>query len=110
MSAQRQTSKLDAADGQLVDLVATALVDPNLHADARMHLASELAALVDDAQTDLHVTAIHQAQRPPQDGGLATILAALLVDPNLHTDLRMRLHEQIPKLIAAARQDASAHA
>jgi hypothetical protein len=33
---------------------------------------------------------------------LTGLLAAVLVDPNLHTDTRMRLHREIPALLRAA--------
>ncbi len=110
MNVHEQTPKLDGPDGQLVDLVAAALVDPNLHTDARMRLAGELSALVGSTRTDLYGSAIHEANAQAEDGEPAKMLAAVLVDPTLHTDLRMRLHEQIPELIRAAQQDAAAHA
>jgi hypothetical protein len=110
MNVDEQTPKLDGPDRQLVDLVAAALVDPNLHTDARMRLAGELTALVDGAHRDLYGSAINEANMQAEDGELAKMLAAVLVDPNLHTDLQMRLHEQIPELIRSAQRDATAHA
>ena len=110
MNVHEQTPKLDGPDRQLVDLVAAALVDPNLHTDTRMRLHGELTALVHGAHRDLNGSAMLEAPLQPEDGELAKMLAALLVDPNLHTDLRMRLHEQIPELIRAAHQHATPHA
>ena len=37
-----------------------------------------------------------------EDQRLADLLADVLVDPNLHTDTRMRLHEQIAQILDSA--------
>ena len=107
MNANETTDKLDDADAQLVDLVASALVDPNLHTNVRMRLRRELTELLRSAHQDLHRPATGEAPRSsqtPEDGELPKMLQAVLVDPNLHTDQRMRLHAEISELVRTARQ------
>jgi hypothetical protein len=41
-----------------------------------------------------------------EDQRLADLLADVLVDPNLHTDTRLRLHREIAQILASARQRA----
>lgn len=38
----------------------------------------------------------------PEDQELVDLLGDVLVDPNLHTDTRMRLHEQIAQILDSA--------
>jgi len=120
MNVQRESHKLDGADGHLVDLISAALVDPNLHTDARLRLHAELAGVIERARQDLPgATGMETPLMPrqPQEGDLeevvaarvlAELLSAVLVDPNLHTDTRLRLHAEIPELIRAAHQGAVA--
>ena len=42
------------------------------------------------------------------DSRLVELVTAVLVDPSVHTDLRMRLCGEIPKLIRTARESATA--
>jgi len=109
---QNQPSKprLEGEDKQLVDLVSAVLVDPNLHTDARMRLDQEITHILHSADAELyrrsrrevdaareahegHVTHVHRAPE---------VLASVLVDPNLHTDLRMRIHREITEIIGSA--------
>ncbi|HEY5189866.1 MAG TPA: hypothetical protein VII87_12575 [Solirubrobacteraceae bacterium] len=118
--------ELSGRDARLVDYVSAVLVDPNLHTDLRMRLHEEIVEL-------LHST--HPAsprpdpdasspspRRPGHDRAEATtvpwpapdhpvaILEAVLVDPNLHTDTRMRLHDQISVLLRhATERSPTAH-
>jgi hypothetical protein len=113
MNPPQTTNKLDGADAHLVDLVATVLGDPNLHTDARMRLHRQLTELLQRTQQDMRRPATAEEPAPsqtPEDGQLPKILQAVLVDPNLHTDQRMRLHNQIPELIRAAHQPAAERA
>jgi len=114
MNAQQPSQQPDAADVHLVDIVSTALVDPELHTDARMRLHRELTELIESARHGLSGLEITEAstQSPESaDGGsaevvaahkLSKVLSAVLVDPSLHTDTRVRLNEQIPEMIRAA--------
>ena len=120
MNAQQESQTPDAADVHLVDLVSAALVDPNLHTDSRMRLHGELRELIESSRHGLRGRATSEApalspERSESGAAevlaareLAEVLSAVLVDPNLHTDTRLRLHEQIPEMIRGVRQqDAS---
>ena len=114
MNAQQESQNPDAADVHLVDLVSAALVDPELHTDARMRLHGELTELIENARHGVTGREISEAPTPPSepaDGEAAQVVAAhaltkdlstVLVDPRVHTDTRLRLHKQIPELIRAA--------
>ena len=41
-------------------------------------------------------------QLAAQDTQLVDLMTAVLVDPNLYTDLRMRLHREIRQVLASA--------
>jgi hypothetical protein len=103
MNAHEQTNALTDEDRRLVDLVSAALVDPNLHTDTRLRLAREITEQLQTAR-EAQGHAPHNQPPVVADHELPTLLAAALVDPNLHTDLRMRLHREIPLLLEAAHQ------
>jgi hypothetical protein len=42
---------------------------------------------------------------PDEDGQLVDLVTSVLVDPNLHTDLRMRLHREITELLRTTHED-----
>jgi len=110
MNPQEDTDKLDDPDAHLVDLVASALVDPNLHTDTRMRLYHQLTELIQRARENLHgaaAGAAPAASRTPEDGQLPKMLRAVLVDPNLTTDERMRLHHRISEVVRNAREHAA---
>lgn len=105
MSARDQATALPAEDERLVDLVSAVLVDPNLHTDERLRLHQEITELLRSTREDL--------PRPPSPrtrpevpevhaNALQSLLTSVLVDPNLHTDLRMRLHEEIREVLGGA--------
>jgi hypothetical protein len=99
--------ELTAEDGQLLDLVTAVLVDPNVHTDLRMRLHNEITELLRTTHEHLYGPPGRQPHEPPapsDEGQLPDMLRAVLVDPNLHTDLRMRLHREIPELLRAARR------
>jgi hypothetical protein len=114
MNAQQETQKPDTADVHLVDLVSAALVDPELHTDARMRLHRELTELIETTRHGLSGREISEPPTPsrePADAEAPQVVAAhaltkalstVLVDPRLHTDTRLRLHKQIPEMIRAA--------
>jgi len=113
MNPQENTDKLDDPDAHLVDLVASALVDPNLHTDTRMRLYHQLTELIQSAHEGLHgaaAGAAPTASQTPEDGQLPKMLHAVLVDPNLPTDERMRLHRRISEVIQNAREHAAEQA
>jgi len=93
-------------DQQLVDLVSSVLVDPNLHTDLRMRLHEEIARILSATSKR------SPAPAPPpslaggsESGGqhLPEMIQAVLSDPNLHTDMRMRLYQEIQDAVGAAR-------
>ena len=109
---EQNLDRLGPEDRQLVDLVGAALVDPTIHTDVRMRLYQEITEILRYVHRDVHPGATvdsrrrqvpAHAQPPPVDAdGVADLLAEVLVDPNLHTDTRMRLHAQISRLVRDA--------
>jgi hypothetical protein len=90
--------KLAAEDRDLVDLLRAVLIDPNLYTDRRMRLHREISAVLRSAHGELHGESTDDAyEHTLDDDGdrLPDLLATVLVDPNLYTDLRMRLHREI---------------
>jgi hypothetical protein len=113
MAAKEQNlDRLGSDDRKLVDVVAAVLVDPTIHTDVRMRLHEEITEILRYAQHDVHPRATTDARRrqvpahaqpPPTDAdGVRDLMTEVLVDPNLHTDTRMRLHEQISRLVRDA--------
>ncbi len=41
------------------------------------------------------------------DHGAPEVLSSVLVDPNLHTDMRMRIHQEILQILTEASANAS---
>jgi hypothetical protein len=103
---ERRDVPLTVDDHRLVDLLASVLVDPNLHTDARMRLHEQIAEILHGTHQDLHGPAgriVHARALEEHGGRLPDLLRSVLVDPNLHTDMRMRLHQQISEMLDAAR-------
>jgi len=108
-TTEQHIDRLGAEDKQLVDLVTAALVDPNIHTDTRMRLCEEITELLRGAHDGPHGGVAADQPRPPakahrnptspDSDGVTRLLTEVLVDPNLHTDTRMRLHDQISRLI-----------
>jgi hypothetical protein len=103
-------ARLAGDDRQLVDLVTAVLVDPNVHTDTRMRLAEEIAEVLRSADEDLYHRCRHEVHtrtggthepHRPQLHGTSDMLASVLVDPNLHTDTRMRIHREISEILRA---------
>jgi hypothetical protein len=98
-----RTTVLLPDDRDLVDLLTAVLVDPNLHTDRRMRLHRQVSAILRAAQDDLYEDArVYQDAPEGPDDQLPDLLTAVLVDPNLYTDLRMRLHREIRAVLGAA--------
>jgi hypothetical protein len=104
-SGQPQPRPLDEEDHHLVDLVMDVLVDPTLHTDTRMRLQEEITRLLHT--THAEIPHIHQGRptSPPaqHEHDPAGLLTSVLVDPNLHTDLRLRLHREIANAVNRTR-------
>jgi hypothetical protein len=109
--------RLNGDDKSLVDLVTAVLVDPNVHTDTRMRLDQEITEILQEADADVyhrssrevHATpprahAQHKAHVPhehhePHVHKVPDVLSSVLVDPNLHTDARMRIHREISEIL-----------
>ena len=104
---QHSKPGLEGEDKYLVDLVTAVLVDPNIHTDTRMRLDHEITDILVAAHEPLRRRrAPHHrpAVVAPHADGASDLLASALVDPNLHTDTRMRIHHEISQIL----RDASA--
>jgi hypothetical protein len=100
------STALDAEDRELVDLLTAVLVDPNLETDLIMRLHREVSAILHAAREDLYGRGAEEPSgsvlQVPDDH-LPDLLTAVLVDPNLYTDLRMRLHREIRLVLTRER-------
>jgi hypothetical protein len=104
-SMQHEKNRLDLEDQKLVDLLGNVLADPNLHTDTRLRLHQEIAEILRGAPVDLQGPAgddVHARALEAHGGRLPDLLATVLVDPNLRTDTRMRMHEQIAQILDSA--------
>ncbi|HTX30363.1 MAG TPA: hypothetical protein VMD09_03210 [Solirubrobacteraceae bacterium] len=109
MSELSHANPIEAENQRLVDLVSAVLVDPNLHTDLRMRLCEEITELLRPAPS--HPSGVghgapHLISRGVAGDHLAGLMQAVLSDPNLHTDLRMRLYREIPRLVTEAQERA----
>jgi len=105
-SIQEQHTRLEPEDQQLVDLLADVLTDPDLHTDIRMRIHQEIEEILRAAHVDLHGVAGHEVQTQALEahtGRLPDLLASAMVNPNLHTDTRMRLHWRLAEILSSAR-------
>ena len=95
-----RSATLSAKDSELVDTVSAALEDPELSTDQRTRLENEIADVVRKAHEDIHGDAGREAhdELARKHERVDRLLHAVLVDPELHTDLRMRLLHEIPKV------------
>ena len=106
MNVEEKTQERRSEDGTLVDLVTAALVDPNLHTDTRMRISNEITELLRATHEDQYGPdgrEAHERMAAQHDHQVSSMLEAVLVDPNLRTDLRMRLHREITEILRAAR-------
>jgi hypothetical protein len=111
MSKLSDADPVDSANQRLVDLVSAVLVDPNLHTDLRMRLCEEITELLRPVHTQPSAAGqgapVVISRGVPGDH-VTDLMQAVLSDPNLHTDLRMRLYQEIPRLVTEARERAEA--
>lgn len=98
MNRPEQPTELSHTDGQLVDLVRSALVD--IHTDTRMHICDQIAELLRPHRSAHE--ALARARQPHHDE-LPSVLESVLTDPSIHTDTRARLHREIRDILAARR-------
>jgi hypothetical protein len=106
MNVEERTRQLSVEDGKLIDLVTAALADPNLHTDTRMRISNEIRELLRATHQDLYGGdggKVREWTTAERDHQVSALLGAVLVDPNLHTDLRMRLHREIAQILAVRR-------
>ncbi len=104
--------ELDQDDKELVQLVTTVLADSSLQQDLRLKIRREIEALLRETHEDVYCAAVlevhgetpHEASMLDHDPQVAKLLEAMLVDPTLHTDTRMRLYHEIPQLVETAHQ------
>jgi hypothetical protein len=111
VNAQQTTPGLAAEDRDLVNLLRSVLVDPNVHTDLRMRLHREIRVVLSTALREMYGRSAgpERADATDGDGGrLADLLRTVLVDPNLYTDLRMRLHREIRTVLSWAHAHGSA--
>ena len=103
--------RLEAEDKHLVDLVTAVLVDPNLHTDTRMRLDWEITEILRSADAELYRRSSREHHARPRDAhepvkapvdSAPEMLSSVLVDPNLHTDVRMRIHREISEILRGA--------
>ncbi len=101
---QQTTPELPVEDAELVDLLTAVLIDPNLYTDRRMRLHREISAVLRAVHRDLYgESGESRCQALEADSTrLPDLLATVLVDPNLHSDLRMRLHRDIRAILLGA--------
>jgi hypothetical protein len=101
--AEHRDLHLDRADRRLVNLLTSVLVDPNLHTDARMRLYERMSEILHAPDQGAPRARESEGARtqavPPPAQPLPDLLARVLVDPNLHTDTRMRLHQEITEML-----------
>jgi hypothetical protein len=99
---ERARHGLPAEDAELVDLLTAVLVDPNLHTDRRMRLHHEISAVLRAIERDLYGESGGESRYEAieaDSGELPDLLTTVLVDPNLHSDLRMRIHRDIRAIL-----------
>ncbi len=112
-AAEQPRRILDNEDRELLDLVSAVFTDPGVEAEVRMRIHEEIEDLLRTAHEDVYVAAVREVRSAPShelpgaapqehDADLARLLEAMLVDPTLHTDTRMRLYHQIPALVQSA--------
>ena len=109
MTTDQQLRESSGTDQQLVSLVRSALVDPNIHTDTRMHICNQIWELLrvhSPAASPAHKP--HPAAHPPHYEQLPAVLESVLTDPNVHTDTRIRLDWEIRELLAAQRAEKKA--
>lgn len=97
-----KTVSLRSEDRHLVDLLAKVLVDPGIHTDTRLRLYHDIERILRIAHEELHGAAgpdVHRRTLKVRQDWRPDVLTSVLIDPNLHTVTRMRLHHEIPAIL-----------
>jgi len=108
MVVDEKTYELHKVDRALVELLSAALVDPQLHGEVHARLRHEISGLLQIAYDDLYGNPGTHAEEPivvTRGHELPSLLEAVLVDLNLHTDMRAHIHQKIEELLTDARAD-----
>jgi hypothetical protein len=98
--------ELTPEEGEVVDELKAVLVDPSLHTDMRMRLQQEVRDLLRATHEEAHGpagAAAHESALAAHGEHLPDLVSAVLTDPNVHSELRMRICREIPELVSAAR-------
>jgi hypothetical protein len=104
MSGRDAADERAGQDRRLVKMIDAVLVDPDLHTDTRMRLHQEIMELLRATHVQMYGPSgheVHHRMREAHGDHLPSLLQAVLVDPNLHTDARMRLHREIEERLGA---------
>ena len=99
--------ELTPGEGTVVDELSAVLVDPNLHTDMRMHLQREIRQLLRATHEEAHGaagSATHESALAAHGEHLPDLVTAVLTDPNVHSEMRMRICREIPALLSAPRE------
>ena len=101
---EHPSAQLSPEDGKVVDLVAAALVDPDLHTATRMRLHDQLLELVRATHHEVYGASgaeKHEQQLAAHEHHVPRVVESTLVDPDLPTERRMRLRREITELLNA---------
>jgi len=112
---------LDQEDRELLQTVTAVLVDPHLAAERRVRFHRALVELLRRTHEEAYTAAsrkVHagipsdgREHAPGQEGPhLSKLLWQVLVDPNLHTDTRLRLHREISQMARSAQEHSATSA
>jgi hypothetical protein len=107
MTSTEEPCELGARDIEVLRLLDAALADPSIHTDMRLHIGHEITELLRATHHDVYGAAegraIHEQELAAHGERLGDLVRAVLVDPNVHTEARMRIQREIPELLRAAR-------
>jgi uncharacterized membrane protein YheB (UPF0754 family) len=112
IDTEQQLRVLDDEDLRLLEQVTQVLADPGLHDRQRETLHREIHRLLRATHEAVYHAAVQQVHGAAphelrdsmleHDPHTTKLLEAVLVDPNLNTDRRMRLYHEIPELFRTA--------
>jgi len=104
---ENPAGELTADEGRVVDELAAVLVDPGLHTDMRMRLQREIRQMLRATHEEAGGStgsAAHESALAAHGEHLPDLVRAVLTDPNVHSELRMRICREMPVLLSAARE------
>ena len=107
MTSAGESHEIGESDAEVLSLLDAALVDPSVHTDMRVRIGREITELLRSTHHDVYGAAegraVHEQALATHGERLGDLVRAVLVDPNVHTEARMRIHREIPELLRAAR-------